>query len=112
MRVLVTGANGFVGRWLVAELARNGHLPTALGREGLDVTDAEAVRQIVDSAQPDGIAHLAAVSYAGHAAADPGKALAVTVGGTLNLVEAIRRSKPDACLVVAGSSEVYRPPRP
>jgi nucleoside-diphosphate-sugar epimerase len=44
VRVLVTGSNGFVGRWLTAELEAHGHevVPTDAS---LDIRDGDAVSQ-------------------------------------------------------------------
>lgn len=47
MRVLVTGAHGMLGTDVVATLAGRGHGVVALGRQDLDVTDADAVSRTV-----------------------------------------------------------------
>lgn len=111
MRVLLTGASGFAGRWLMAELAANGHKTVALPPD-LDVRDADAVREALRKARPDAVVHLAAMAYAPDAATDPGLAFAVAVGGTVNVLEAIREGSPPPALLVSGSSEVYGAPAP
>lgn len=111
MRVLVTGASGFVGRWLSADLAAAGHEvlePPA----GLDVTDADAVDAAMSEAQPDAIAHLAALSFAPDAAAEPERAFAVAVAGTINVLESAHRLRRQPQVLVAGSAEVYGLPQP
>ncbi len=110
MRVLVTGASGFVGRWLAQSLDGAGHEVIPTGHE-TDVTNADAVMDAVEQTAPDAIAHLAAVAFAPDAAADPGEAFAVTVGGTLNVMEAARAMERPPIVLVAGSSEVYGAPR-
>lgn len=112
MKVLVTGAGGFVGRWLMRELAAAGHETVGPPVRDLDVRDRESVHQALESIQPDAIAHLAAVAYAPDAAADPGQALAVAVGGTLNLVESLRQTQQSPVVLITGSSEVYGAPMP
>ncbi len=111
MRILVTGADGFVGRWLSSELEQAGHevVPLAPDR---DVRDAEAVREAVADVRPDAVAHLAAVAFAPDAAAAAETAFEVAVLGTINVVEAIRQQTPPPALLVTGSSEVYGPPAP
>jgi GDP-4-dehydro-6-deoxy-D-mannose reductase len=110
LRVLVTGAHGFVGRWLTAELAAAGHEVVAFGHTELDVTDRAAVERCLEKTRPSAIAHLAAVSFAPDAREDPGKALATTVGGTVNLLDPAGRLQHAPAVLVAGSSEVYGAP--
>ena len=113
MRLLVTGASGFVGRRLVA--AARARWPqaqvAALGGpgdpHGLDVTDAAAVLRAVREARPSHVVHLAAVAAVTQAARDPQRAYAVNLSGTLNLVEALRAEAPDAFLLHVSSAEVY-----
>lgn len=69
MRILVTGASGFVGRWAVAELVTRGVETIAVSRrpafaEGArtiacDLLDPAAMRRALAEARPDVILHLA-----------------------------------------------------
>ena len=108
-RILVTGAAGFVGRWLTSELTHAGHTVIELELP-VDVRDGAAVSALVNSSQPEAIVHLAAVSYSPDASADPWEAFAVNVGGTVNVMEAARNAEPLPAVLVTGSSEVYGPP--
>lgn len=99
MRVLVTGASGFIGRHLVARLCQDGHTVTALVRPTSDTTafrDAGVQRVLGDVTDPltlapamahqDAIVHLAAV-----VGKDPGgwdNHFAVGVQGTANVIDA------------------------
>jgi GDP-4-dehydro-6-deoxy-D-mannose reductase len=110
-RVLITGARGFVGRWLTRELEDTGHEVIAL-EHGVDVRDAAAVASAITSHEIDAIAHLAAVAYGPDAAADAETAYSVAVGGTANVLEAVRASGRSAAVLVTGSAEIYGSPTP
>ncbi|MDO8384680.1 MAG: NAD-dependent epimerase/dehydratase family protein [Microbacterium sp.] len=97
MIVAVTGASGYLGRAVAAELVASGHHVRTLQRrpsgvEGVtdilgSITDPDDVARLVDGAE--GIVHLAAkVSLAG----DPAEFRAVNVEGTRALLDASERA--------------------
>lgn len=106
MRILVTGAHGFVGQTLLPYLARS-FQPVELVIERTDVTDASAVDALVRRVQPDVCVHLAAVSTIGSAVQDSTHAWAVNLGGTLNLARSVLRHTPQCQFVFASSATVY-----
>lgn len=102
MRVLVTGAGGFVGRHLLAALG--GH--EVLDRR-FDVTDRAACLDAVQAAAPGAVIHLAAVAAPAAARRDPGRAWAVNLHGTLNLADAVLAHAPTALFLFAGTADAY-----
>jgi GDP-4-dehydro-6-deoxy-D-mannose reductase len=117
VRILVTGSRGFVGRWVGAELERAGHerIPEAEGGDGrLEITDRAAVAVRIAETRPEAVIHLAAVSSGAEAALDPARAMAVAVGGTRAVIDALAalraRTGERPVLLIAGSAEVYGSP--
>ena len=116
MRVLVTGARGFVGRHLTASLRARGHDVVAADRTGgehvlaVDVTDELAVCAAFELARPDAVAHLAAESFVPASLADPGAAFDVNARGTLHVLDAARAlaaDGPRGRVLVVSSADVY-----
>lgn len=130
-RVLVTGAAGFVGRWLLPALWEAGASSvTALATEtepGGAVGDAAAtsatrwmlgdlrddayVTRVVRQAAADTVVHLAAVSHVPTAAADPMLAWDINVTATARLLHALHREREvqgiDPVVLLVGSAEQY-----
>ncbi len=116
MRALVTGADGFVGRWLTAHLAESGDevwravgpgRTAGPGEQALDLTDPAAAAELVGWARPEVIYHLAAVAFGPDAAADLGRAIDVNVRGTAYLLEAAARLDARPMIMIPSSAEVY-----
>jgi GDP-4-dehydro-6-deoxy-D-mannose reductase len=106
-RILVTGADGFVGRHLRPVLATA--LPGAeiQGTDRVDITDRAAVFAAVAAALPTVCVHLAGIAAVGQALADQPRAWAVNLHGALNLADAILAHAPDCRLIFISSAEVY-----
>lgn len=102
--VLVTGASGFVGRHVYATLMATGAKTI---RSAIDITNRDAVRAMIGDSQPGSCLHLAAIAAIGVARAEPARAWAVNLHGTLNLAEAIRDLTPHCRLVFVSSADIY-----
>jgi GDP-4-dehydro-6-deoxy-D-mannose reductase len=122
MRVLITGAAGFVGRHLAAHLfERGGHEVWGLARarkfiEGLDprvrlviadLRDAEPVDAAIAQVRPDVVYHLASQASVARSLADPLDTIINNVIGQVNLLEACARHAPAARILIVGSNEEY-----
>lgn len=115
--LVVTGATGFTGRYLVRAAAARGYRCVAIGHragaavEGaerslsLDLADRAATLGVVRSLDPDYVVHLAAVSYVAHE--DAADFYRANVLGTINLVDALASCRNLRRLVVASSANVY-----
>jgi GDP-4-dehydro-6-deoxy-D-mannose reductase len=124
VNVLVTGADGFVGRWVVRALLAAGHgVVGAIGPGGssprisgagnvrwipLDLADTASVRQAA-AAGTEAVIHLAAAASGSDALRDPGLSWDVNAGGTARLLGEMARLRRDAdpLLVLVSTAEVY-----
>ncbi|WP_411281824.1 GDP-mannose 4,6-dehydratase [Gemmatimonas sp.] len=133
-RVLVTGAAGFVGSYLLEALRDIGSelfalatdaptaVPTTAATRSTSVSDTTTwlygdlradgyVAHVVDTARPDTVIHLAAISHVPTATADPALAWDVNVTATARLLQAIGRAREtgaiDPTVLIVGSAEQY-----
>ena len=103
MKILLTGARGFTGRFFAAQALAGGYDVESLRS---DLTDREALFEEVLSSKPDAVVHLAAISFVGHA--DENAFYAVNVVGTTNLLTALTKlPQPPRCVLLASSANVY-----
>ena len=129
-RVLVTGHTGFKGAWLVLWLEQLGADVTGLAlaprdptgawsalapwpavrSHEIDVRDLAAVRNVVHAAKPEVIFHLAAQAIVREGFDDPVGTYATNLGGTVNLLEAVRSQVSVQAVVVVTSDKVYENP--
>jgi GDP-4-dehydro-6-deoxy-D-mannose reductase len=123
MRVLVTGADGFVGGHLCQFLRVAGDevIPLHGPRESergadddrvVDVRDPKAVTRATASERPDAIVHLAAISSVAASHTQPALTFDVNMMGTLQLCVAAKALNPMPRLLLVSSGEVYGPTAP
>jgi CDP-glucose 4,6-dehydratase len=125
-RVLITGANGFVGSWLCRRLIDEGALVVALIRDhipganfyrlGLEarvdivsggVEDFPLLSRTVVEYEVETCFHLAAQAITGVANHSPLSTFETNIRGTWNLLEALRLGKGVRAVVIASSDKAY-----
>ena len=129
MNVLVTGADGFVGGWLVRHLLERGDAVLGAIRMGatppvlltererlavqwadFDLLSTESVDWLATQ-RVDAVVHLAAIASGSDARSDPGHAWAVNAAGTARLAEAfgrqVTRGDGDPVFLTVSTAEVY-----
>ena len=122
MRVLITGAGGFVGRHLAHRCAAEGATVVGCGRDPVpegalsvadylraDLSDAAQAAEAVAAARPEHVFHLAASASVAASWSDPAAVLANNVSSTANVLEAVADAAPEARVLVACSGEQYGP---
>lgn len=116
MRILITGASGYLGQHLLAALSPTNHIivgtynglksftddfPRVDCRQ-LDVADGEAVSAMLADVNPDCVVHLAAVSSPAACERDPERSRAINV--PMALIEALPAH---ATLIFLSTDQVY-----
>lgn len=87
MKVLITGANGQLGRGLIASAPADATL-VAIDINECDFADADAIRALVQKQAPDLVINAAAYTAVDKAEYDEGTAHAINCGAVAALVEA------------------------
>lgn len=124
--VLVTGATGLLGGWLVEALLERGAQVVGLVRDGVprsrlvaervierinvvrgDVTDYLGVERALAEYEVECVFHLAAQAIVGIANRSPLSTFETNVRGTWNVLEASRRQPTVRRVVVASSDKAY-----
>jgi len=128
--ILVTGAQGFIGSWLVSRLLADGERVAVLDHparegsrfalEGLGAHVSVARGELGDRSTLDGVDtvfHLAARPLVADAERDPAATYEVNVGGTWRLLESCASARVGRVILVSsylgyGRGEVYREDMP
>jgi CDP-glucose 4,6-dehydratase len=127
-RILVTGDTGFKGTWLMSWLTLLGARVTGISlparptdrhyqwveskfgfkHRDLDIRDAEAVRDVFEAVKPEVVFHLAAQALVRTSYDDPADTISTNVLGSLNILEAVRRTPSVRSLVYVTSDKCYK----
>ena len=119
MKVMITGAAGFIGGFLARQCMEAGC--SVLGFDvvepdpawrGADfelcnIRDTVRVARLVSAFRPDRIFHLAAQSYPTVSLTQPRETMDINAGGTVNLFECVHTASISPVVVVACSSAEY-----
>jgi GDP-6-deoxy-D-talose 4-dehydrogenase len=110
-KVLITGVNGFTGKYLKEEMERNGWEVFGIGRNifsdnknyaQVDLLDLDGLRKLIADEQPTAVAHLAGIAFpAHHSSID---FYNTHVQGTLNLLMALSEKATNIKKILLSSS--------
>ena len=121
--VLVTGGAGYIGSHACKALAAAGYEPVVYDnlvyghREAVrwgpleqgDTADEARLIEVIERYRPVAAMHFAAYAYVGESVTDPGKYYRNNVGGTVGLLEALRRCQVEH-LVFSSTCATYGMP--
>jgi len=114
MKILVTGANGFLGYYLCKQLLLQGYKVLATGRGecrlpftsspsfnyiSMDLADIDQTRTVVSQLNFDFIFHAAAIGKPDDCELDKTRATAINADGTGMLLELIAKTKTPVCYI-------------
>ncbi len=123
MKLLVVGGAGYIGSVVAGQLLAAGHdvtvadnlvrghrdaVPTDAHFAAVDLLHAPSVQNLVAQGF-DGVLHFAALSLVAESVAEPVRYFRVNVGGTLNLLDALRVARVPR-LVFSSTAAVYGEP--
>ncbi len=126
--VLVTGSTGFKGSWLCTWLTEIGaqvsgfalppkpdaplfdqlRLRDRIDQYDGDIRNYSLIKEVIEKTKPQAIIHLAAQSLVRHGYQKPKETFDTNVGGSINLLEAVRNSSDVRALVFITSDKCYK----
>jgi GDP-4-dehydro-6-deoxy-D-mannose reductase len=117
MRILVTGATGFVGQHLIRLLNKGEHqifgtylnenetAPVNLIR--CDLRSRTETERVMAEVVPERLHHLGGFASVRDSVSSPRDVYDTNFGGTLNVLEAVRAMAPECRVLVVGSGQCY-----
>lgn len=119
MNYLITGANGFVGKYFIEYLQKQEPDAVIYGADimagaiggvccrQIDLTDRDAVYSLLEEIKPDYLVHLAAMSSVAQSWKAPAQCFTNNTSVFLNLADATRELNLQCRILSVGSSEEY-----
>jgi len=115
MKVLVTGAGGFVGRYLCSYLRSLDHRVWGMGRHPstldnyivADILDKPVIDSLVQEIQPDLLFHLAGFSSVKRSFVEAQLVHEINYEGTKNVIDALQKLSPQTRFLYVSSAVVY-----
>src|SRR5688572_2971312 len=113
-RALITGHDGFTGRYVARELRAAGYRVMGLSHSAsvgddaiaVDLLDRDSLRRTIARVQPEVVVHLAAIAFVAHGDAEA--LYRVNLLGTRNLLESLASSgRTPRAVVLASSGNIY-----
>lgn len=118
-RVLITGADGFTGRYVAQELRDAGLEVHGLARRlspnlstgvqfwhTADLLDVTTLKAVVEKVRPQWVVHLAAISFVAHGSVED--IYRINIVGTRNLLQCIHEVCPEVgAVLLASSANIY-----
>jgi dTDP-4-dehydrorhamnose reductase len=87
-KVLITGANGQLGKELVELFTEKGFEVYGFGRDKMDITNQAQVQEVISTLKPDIVLHSAAHTQVDLAESEPEQAFSINAYGTRNVAVA------------------------
>jgi GDPmannose 4,6-dehydratase len=133
MKALITGITGQDGYFLSQFLLSKGYEVYGIARRNAnnkrgaldllpdnlktqihifegDITDTNFLNEVVSNLKPDELYHLASQSFVTYSFTNPSSTYNINIGGTLNVVNAIKDYSKDTKMYFAATSELYGKP--
>lgn len=106
-KILVIGAGGFIGHYLMQHLTRAPErwLPVSGRSHGLNLTEPSTIGRAIDVIKPDAVINLAAIATL--AVTNREQIFAVNAFGVLNLLEVLSERNFTGRIITASSAYVY-----
>lgn len=102
-KILVTGLDGFTGRYVQSELLTQGYTVVGLSS---DLTAADDIDNEIEQMQPEAVIHLGGIAFVGHGNANA--FYEVNLIGTLNLLKALAQHAPNVqSILLTSSANIY-----